>query len=280
MQNGNNNFARRNSALKTKNNESGIRSVNRAIDILECLSNGINTLTDITGRTGLTKPTVYRLLQTLEDRLMVTQDPINHRYYLGPLINKIASNPQTNHQYLINCAMEELRRLWDFSGETVELNLMVGLQYIRIYEIQSKFELKVVAGPDPVGPVFVGATARVLLSQLADEELRAALKHIKIRRVTARSVIDEKDLLAQAEEIRDRGYAVSYGERIDHAVCISVPVKNYFWPVALSLVGPDSRLEHGVDEAIKQVTVSAQRITGNIEEFFREKGVIGSEHER
>jgi DNA-binding IclR family transcriptional regulator len=249
-----------------------IRSIQRAIDILTCLSNGVNTLADICSHTNLAKPTVYRILQTLDERLMVTQDPINHRYYLGPLINQIASNPQTNHQYLINCSMEELRRLWDFSGETVELNIMVGLQYIRIYEIQSKFELKVVAGPDPVGPVFVGATAKVLLSQLDDDELRVALKHIKISRVTERSVIDANDLVAQAKEIRQLGYAVSYGERIDHAVCISVPVSNYFWPVALSLVGPDSRLERRIDETLKQVIVSANRITQNIEEFFRVKG--------
>jgi DNA-binding IclR family transcriptional regulator len=257
---------------KFPKNESRIRSVNRAVDILECLSNGANTLTDITGRTRLTKPTAYRLLQTLEDRLMVTRDAVNHRYYLGPLINQIASNPQTNHQYLINCATEELRRLWDFSGETVELNIMVGLQYTRIFEIQSKFELKVVAGPDPVGPVFVGSAAKVLLSQLTDKELRTALKHIEISRVTERSVVDGKDLLAQAEEIRRRGYAISYGERIDHAVSVSVPISNYFWPVALSLVGPDSRLEASVDETLRQVILSAQRISQNIEELSRKRG--------
>ena len=113
---------------------------------------------------------------------MATQDTITHRYYLGPLITRIASDPQTNHHYLINCSMEEITHLWDFSGETVELNIMVGLQYVRLYEIQSKYELKVVAGPDPVGPIYVGATAKVLLSQLDDNELRTALKNIKIRK--------------------------------------------------------------------------------------------------
>jgi IclR family KDG regulon transcriptional repressor len=272
MPNGNKLFALRNSASNNTSNTTGIRSIRRAVEILLCLSNGVNSLADICSHTNLAKPTVYRILQTLDEQLMVTQDKINHRYYVGPLINKIASNPQTNHQYLINCSMEELKRLWDFSGETVELNIMVGFQYIRIYEIQSKFELKVVAGPDPVGPVFVGATAKVMLSQLDDDKLRLVLRHIKISRVTERSVIDAKDLMAQAKEIRRSGYAVSYGERIDHAVCISVPVKNYFWPVALSLVGPDSRLERRVDETLKQVMVSAQRITQNIEEFYRVKG--------
>jgi DNA-binding IclR family transcriptional regulator len=264
-------------ATNTTQKPTAIRSVSRAVNVLVCLSNGMNTVTDIASCCKLSKPTVYRLLQTLEDSLMATQDPNTHRYYLGPLINRIASDPQTNHHYLINCALEELTHLWNFSGETVELNIMVGLQYIRLYEIQSKFELKVVAGPDPVGPVYVGATAKVLLSQLNDNELQTALKNIKISRITEHSVISKRELMAQAKEIRQKGYAVSYGERIPDALCISAPISNYFWPVALSLVGPVNRLQPRVNETIKEVTASAIHIANTITKFLRAKGVIASE---
>jgi DNA-binding IclR family transcriptional regulator len=213
------------------------------------------------------------LLKTLEELRTVTQDPVTHHYFLGPLIQKIASNPETNHQYLITCAMAELRQLWEASGETVELNIMVGIQYARIYEIPSRYELKVVAGPDPVGPIFVGATAKVLLSQLDDAELKAALKNIKISHVTEYSVTDRTELLSQAKETRKQGYATSYGERIDGALCISVPVKNYFWPVALSIVGPQMRFKPRIKNALKELISSAERISSNISEFFLEKGV-------
>lgn len=274
MSNRNRDFTLRNLGTDIAQKPTAIRSVFRAVNILVCLSNGMNSITEIANCCKLTKPTVYRLLQTLEELLMVIQDPINHRYYLGPLINRIASNPEVNHHYLINCALEELTHLWDFSGETVELNIMVGLQYIRLYEIQSKYELKVVAGPDPVGPVYVGAAAKVLLSQLDDEELGTALRNITISRVTEHSVIDKKELMAQAKEISRQGYAVSYGERIAGALCISAPIKNYFWPVALSLVGPVSRLEPRRDETLKEVMAGARHITDNIAEFFQAKGVI------
>jgi len=60
-------------------------------------------------------------------------------------------------------------------------------------------------------------------------------------------------------------------------LCISAPIKDYFWPVALSLVGPVNRLEPRVDEIIKEVVTSANHITGIITEFFKAKGVIASE---
>ena len=274
MQKSNNNFVLRNLPSDKYQKSTSIRAVYRAIKILVCLSNNTNTLTEIANCCMLTKPTVHRLLKTMEEMLLVTQDHLTHRYYLGPLINQIASNPQANHHYLITSALEELRHLWDFSGETVELNIMIGLQYIRLHEIQSKFDLKVVQGPDPVGPVYVGATAKVLLSQLDDEELQIAMRNIKISRVTEHSVTDKKELKKQAIQIRKHGYAISHGERIAGALCISARVSNYFWPVALSLVGPEARLQPRLNETIQEVKTSASHISSNIREYFKIKGVI------
>jgi IclR family KDG regulon transcriptional repressor len=276
----NKSFTKRNLAINTGNNHALIRSVHRAVNILMCLSNGTNTLTGITTITRLTKPTVYRILKTLEELHMAAYDPIGRRYYLGPLITKLASNPKTNHYDLITCALEEIKRLWDLTGENVELNIMVGNQYDRLYEIMGKHKLKVYEGADPVGPVFVGSAAKVLLSQLDDRQLKLVLKNINIKQVTEYSVTDKNLLLTQIRETRQKGYAISYGERIAGALCISAPVKNYFWPLALSLVAPESRLTPIVADVIKKVMSSAERITENIKEFYREKEVINSEQSR
>ena len=264
----------------TTQKSSSIRAVYRAVNILICLSNGINTVTDLASCCQLTKPTVYRLLKTLEQLLIVIQDSKTHRYYLGPLINQIASNPISNHHYLITCSLEEIRRLWEMTGETVELNIMVGQQYIRLYEIESRYDLKVVNGPDPVGPIFVGATAKMLLSQLEDEELQVALKNVKLPHVTEYSVTDKKELLLQLKEIRTQGYAISHGERIPEALCISAPVHNYYWPVALSVIGPESRFGPMAELALSEVLVSTERISNSITDLIQVKGVIDSEKKK
>ena len=277
MRNRNSSSTVRNFTLVTPKNQAVIRSVHRAINILVCLSNGTNALTDISDCTKLTKPTVYRLLKTLEEMFMVAQDPVTRQYYLGPMVTKLASNPKTNHYYLISCALDETKRLWDAIGENVELNIMIGNQYDRLYEIMSKHKLKVYEGADPVGPVFVGSAAKVLLSQLDDKELKLVMKNINIRQVTEHSVTDKKVLMAQIKEIRRQGYSISHGERIAGAMCISAPVDNYFWPVALSLVGPESRLGPRVNGAVEKITASARRISENVKVFSQAKGVMDIE---
>jgi IclR family acetate operon transcriptional repressor len=244
------------------------------VNILVCLGKDINTVTDIARQCQLTKPTVYRLLKTLEEMTLVIQDHSTRKYYLGPLINQIASNPLANHHYLINCALEELKYLWEFSGETVELNIMIGLQYVRLYEIQSKYDLKVVQGPDPVGPIYVGATAKVLLSQLSDSDLRLAMKSVRISRVTEHSVTDIREIKKQIKSIKQQGYTISQGERISGALCISAPITNYFWPVALSLIGPVPRLKPHETETLDKVKAGALRISESLSEYLKAKEVI------
>lgn len=260
--------------MDTEKKTNAVKSISRAADILFCLSNGINTVTDIAKKCELSKSTVHRLLKALKESHLATQDPINQQYHLGPLITRLSSNPQTNHHYLITCAIEEMNGLWDIVEETVTLNIMIGIQYVRLHEIPSKHDLRVIEGYDPVGPIYVGATAKVLLSQLNDEELQAAIKNIRISNITEHSVTNKNVLITQSKKIRQQGYAISYGERIAGALCISAPIKNYFWPAALSVVGPEIRLKPRVNELVREVTARSSRITNNITDFFQGKGVM------
>ena len=264
----------RNLTSDTEKKTNAVKSISRAADVLFCLSNGINTVTDIAIHCGLSKSTVHRLLKALKESHLAMQDPITQQYHLGPLITRLSSNPQTNHNYLITCAMEEMKRLWDIAEETVTLNIMIGIQYVRLHEIPSKHNLRVIDTYDPVGPIFIGATAKVLLSQLNDEELRIAMKTLSFKRVTEHSVTDKKLVIAQSKKIRQQGYAISYGERIAGSLCISAPIKDYFHPASLSIVGPESRLKRRVTDLVREVKASTRRITNNITEFFNTKEVM------
>lgn len=248
-------------------------SIHRAANILICLSNGINTITDIAKSCKLSKSTVHRLLKILEESYLVTKDPINHRYYLGHLITQLALNPKTTHEYLITCAIEEMKRLSDVSEETVVLSIMVGMQYVWLHQIMSKHVLRVTADINTAVLLFVGATAKVLLSQLNDKELQVVMKNIKIERVTEHTVTDKNILIEQLKTIRQQGYAISYGERIVGAVGISAPIRNYVCPAALSIMVPQSRLEKRETDLITELKVSASRIPSNIRQTLQPREV-------
>jgi IclR family KDG regulon transcriptional repressor len=249
-------------------------SLHRATEILSCLSNGINTVTDISKYCKYSPSTVHRLLQTLKGLNWAVQDESNHQYYLGSLVTQLAFNQEAAHRYLIMQSMREMIRLSNISGETVNLGVLMQLHYLLIHEVASEHALRITEASKRLGPIYSGATAKILLSQLDDAELKRTMKHISFSHVTENTVTDKELLMTQLMECRRKGYCISYGERIPGAVCISAPIKSYMCPASLSIVGPENRLRARINEVVKELIESAGRISGDIEESFVEKEVI------
>ncbi len=242
---------------------SGVRSVFRTVDILKCLNNNINSLTDIAKYCQLSDSTAHRLLKTLEKTNLVTQDTSTHRYYLGPLIAQLSSNPQTTHQQLTICSQEEMNRLSMITDETIGICVLVGSRLIRLFNIPSKNSLRVWEEGINLGQPFVGAPARVLLSQIKDDEIKMLLDNIKLKPLTQSSITSRDMLWQQIAKVRQQGYAISYGERVQGAIGVSAPIKSYIYPAEISIVGPDARMKPKLERFIKELIISADHISEN-----------------
>ena len=243
-------------------------SLRRATNILSCLSNDVNTVTDVADYLGYSTSTVHRLLQNLNTLGWVTQDRNNHKYYLGPMVNQLSSNQIAAHKYLIMHTMREMTHLSVITRETISLAVMVQLRHMLLYEISSTYDLKITEESKISSPIYVGATAKTLLAQLGDKELKVTLKHIKYDQLPEKSEINQEILISQLKEIRQKGYCVTCGERIPGALCISAPVKNYICPTTLNILGLEDRLKPNVERFIKELQASTSRISEDIAGVF------------
>ncbi|MCJ7606159.1 MAG: IclR family transcriptional regulator, partial [Dehalococcoidales bacterium] len=235
-------------------------------------SNGINSATEIAGYCSYSISTVHRLLQNLTELGWVIQDESSHKYFLGPLVSRLSSNEMSTHRYLVLRGLKEMSNLSNLTEETIILGILDQLHFRKLHEIPSRHNLRIHEESDRLKGQYVGATAKVLLSQLDDEDLKTALKHIKSEHVTETSVTDPSLIREQIEEIRRSGYSVSFGERIPGAACISAVVKHYYCPVALYIVGLESRMRPRLNEFIVALTSGAQRISDEIAGTFDGQG--------
>ena len=110
----------------------------------------------------------------------------------------------------------------------------------------------------------MGATAKVLLSQLDEKELKEALNKIDIKKLMGKRVISRDLLVIQIGDIKRKGYGISYGERIAGAMCISTAVKSYSHPIALSILGPENRIKPRAKAITEELIGSARRISRSI----------------
>ena len=241
-----------------------VNSVYRAAEILNMLSVGKNRITDISKELSLSKSTTHRLLKTLEKCGFVVQDPSSHQYFLGHLIIKLSSNPLDTHQHLIVCAYEEMKKLKEISEETVALHIRVGTQRICLEEMQANQNIRYVIGKGSVSPIYAGSAGKILLSELTDHELNNLLKNIKLTRVGPNTITDRNNLVQELDKIKKQGYAISSGETLEGAISISVPIRGYFCPVALSIFGAKFRLGPRIMDMKERMETSAKRILNRI----------------
>jgi IclR family transcriptional regulator, KDG regulon repressor len=254
---------------ETDSNVAG--SIPRAARILACISRNVNSISDISRQCGYAKSTVHRVLKILEESHIVTEDPTESRYYIGPLIAKITTNPAVVHEYLVRCASQEMQHLSAFSEETITLDVMLGIQTIPLYEIPSLHDIRLVdSSSKKIGLVYIGASAKVLLAQLSNERLGIAMKYLSLSKITDKTVVDKRVLMNQILEIRKKGYCLTNGEIIPGGICISAPIYNYTAPVCLSVIGPEYRLKNRQDEIIKRLIVSSNKISRDVLEIFND----------
>lgn len=261
--------------MTTNKSNTSPSSLERATEILVCLGNGINSATEVAAYCDYSVSTVHRLLQNLGELGWVVQDEVSHKYFIGPLVHKISANLMTAHRYLVLHALKEMARLSNLTEETVILGAMDQFNFLRLHDIPSSHNLRIIESSDKLKGQYLGATAKILLSQLEDKELKKFLQHLKNEPATPESVVDNGILMEQIQEVRRTGYSVSYGERIKGAICIAAPVFNYFCPVALSIIGPDERLKDRVSSFIDELVPSARLISEGIAGAFDGQGGSG-----
>ncbi len=255
------NFKKTQTKPEVSKKESAVQSIRRAADVLNCISNGVNSVTNIAKKCGLSKSTVHRLLKALNESEMVMQDLTNHQYYLGYAIIKLISTPLTTQEYLTSCASEDMNLLSESTGETVNLGIKMGVNSIIIHVVTSKSELKVEGANFKIRPIHEGVDGSVLLSQLDDYQVSNILDNIKYELNTKPNKVNPEDLIKRVQTARRLGYAVGNDEQTLGVTCVSAPIRNYALPVALTLIGPEIRMKTRIPSLVQAVKECAEKIS-------------------
>jgi len=244
-------------------------SVEKAIDVLLCFDSQHPQLrlTDISQRLGLHKSTTHRLLSLLKKKRLITADTTSQLYSLGPGIVELAWIILRQQDVRTVCA-PYLERLRQATNETVSLYIRMGDCRVCIEELESGQEIKYAQTVGLTAPLHVGAPGKVLLAFLPPAELEAVLAALPLTAVTSHTITDHEQLLEELHTVRQRGYAVSVGERSPWASAAAAPI----WdgsgkPIAaLSVLGPSQRLTSEVlpalGQQVQQVALEVSRALG------------------
>jgi len=238
--------------------EGAVRSVDRAIGILDLLAEGgWRTGADVARELGVHRSTALRLLATLERHAMVERDPRTAKYRLGRRLPQLASvvTGEVDLRYVARPVCEGLA---DALGDTVTLDILAGDVIVPIEQATASSSVVSVNWLGRRTPVHCTASGKVILA-FAPPAVRQRLLAGPLEKRTPHTIVDPAELDAQFAAIRESGLARTFEELEVGLDALAAPVRSADGEVvaALDVSGPTSRLRAGGRPELIRLTLQA-----------------------
>lgn len=191
--------------------------------------------------TGIPKATAQRLLDVLERRGYVQK--ARGRYALGARTVRLARGFLLGDS-LVTVAMPVLQSLAALSEETCGLYVRQGFDRVLVQRVESPHPLRHRTAIGERLPLHLGASGQVLCAGMPGDLLQQYVDTLEPVRLASGKPLSMKELLARAQEVRRRGYAIGIGERFDGVSSVAAPVvqKDRGIVAAINIAGPSSRM--------------------------------------
>ena len=244
------------------------KSVGKAIAVLNCFSleRPILGVGEISRATGYTKSTVSRLLATLQRHGCVERAGGHGKYQLGYRINLWASMGARQNN-LVNIARPVMEKLRDKCGEEIALYVIEGDRRVCVERAESLHEIAKVGPVGTYYPLHAGASGKVLLAYLPEDQRNAIVGKGRLEKYTSLTITDNKKLEKNLKVIRKKGYAISRGEREPDAFSVTAPIWDAGGRIvaSISISGPNFRLTDGLlKNDIQEILDASKEISNKL----------------
>jgi DNA-binding IclR family transcriptional regulator len=245
-----------------------IRAVERAMSILGVFKKQRKplNLTELCEYTQLPKPTLLRLLITMEAEGYIVKNNHRNTYLLGPVFIELANVVLENIDLrtIMRPIMEKLKEI---SNETVNVYVVSGITRICIDQVVTDRLLKKFSRIGDTLPLYCGASGKVLLA-FSDRKLwEEVIQQTGLKGFTSNTITDRNALYEELEKIKRQGYGISYGEREENIISVAVPIFNCNGEIAaaLAISGPYQRMADKVDYYKEKLLEEAREVSYKFE---------------
>ena len=236
-------------------NEYSVRSVVRALKIMECFDDEhpVRGISDIADVVGLHKTTVYRIVTTLVNHGYLERTDDGQQYWLGLELAHLGFNVIRRMDLRREALpyMKQLVQEWD---EICDLSIFDQgkVFYIEVFRGNHALTISAIVGQRL--PAHCTASGKLFLTYMPAVALQSILSQ-PLDTYTDNTITSPDALHRQLEIIRNQGYAVDY-EEYELGICaVAAPIFNQKGTViaAIGCPSPTSRM---TPERISEIAVA------------------------
>jgi len=231
-------------AFLPKKDQTRIQSLDRAVDVMECVASGGGiTLSEIASELDQSPATVYRILSTFSTRDVLSMDAASQEWFVGPASFRIGS-AFLRRSNVVERARPVMRRLMVKSGETANLGVENGRQVLFLSQVETQQNIRAFFPPGAQSPMHASGIGKALLAFTDASQIDSYIENTKLEAFTANTIATEEALRAELKLIKSTGFAFDNEEKNTGMRCVAAPIFNAFGEVVagISISGPSERL--------------------------------------
>lgn len=201
-------------------------AVDRALSILEAVAQSERGLTNsqISRQLDIPKSSASYLLRTLEQRGYLRK-PGGQRYEIGLKVLGLGQSAMRGVS-LRRASRAVLPRLVEETGLTAHVAILDHGRPVYIDRAEKPGFIKINTWVGRELPVHSTSVGKVLVADLAFEELTSILDRDGLERTTHKTITERSDFLAEIDRVREQGFAVDDEENNLGVRCIAVPIRD------------------------------------------------------
>ena len=212
-------------AMKENNNR--VKSLIKAIDILDMLSSKSNgmKLMELSNLLSYPKSTVHALLSTMRDRGLVEQLD-DGSYTLGIKLFEYGSSVSRNFD-IGKISKPYLEELSSLTGSNTVISMFDGKAVVSFDYSLSRTGIQIIPEMGVRLPLHATSQGKLALSTLSQRDLNRLISEKDLVPFTPHTITKMDVLDQQIKEIREKGYSIEDGEYKIGLRSVSAPVCDY-----------------------------------------------------
>lgn len=248
------------------NSEATVKSLSKALKILECFSTDEPELgiTEISEKLDLYKSNVFNIIATFEKHGYLEQNPDNHKYKLGVKLLQLSYIVSSNINFR-GIILPYMEKIGKETGECVYLsipNVDEGeVIYLDSY-YPSQLLQRSISMLGERAPMYCTGIGKAIMAYLPMQTIEKIIAK-GLRKFTENTILNKEKLLKELMLVKERGYAIDNMEHEYGVKCIGAPIFNKAGKLfaGLSISGPSLRFaDSSIDFFAKTLKDSIQDI--------------------
>lgn len=221
-----------------------VTSAARGLDVLEALANRGRpmTVSEVASAVGIPRPTVFRLLATLQERNWIYKESTYYR--LGFKCFQLGAVAGAGLEIRTH-ALPHLVQLRDETGLNVQIAKLEDWRVVYLERVLAQnLTQKTPSRAGAILPAHCTGLGKALLAYKNMETVASWAEREGLEGFTPATIVTIPDLISELFRIRERGYSTEQGEREPGISCIAAPVYDFTGEVvaALSVAGTPERI--------------------------------------